>query len=141
MEKTVILSLVVILAFHFLAGSLGWYDQIWWLDIIMHMAGGAWVALLAAHLITIRKIISSDRHFLERYILILGAVALVGVLWEFYEYLADVFLLKVHPINFAPNPKLLPDTLSDLLNDFLGGTATVLVLESIKKDEPAIRQR
>ncbi|MEK9173535.1 MAG: hypothetical protein AAB594_03135 [Patescibacteria group bacterium] len=140
MTKTIILSLAVILVFHFLAGSLGWYDQISWLDIVMHVVGGAWVALLAAHLIAVRKIISSDQHFLERYILILGAVALVGVFWEFYEYLADVFLLKVHPINFAPNPKLLPDTLSDLVNDFLGGAATILILESVKKGKPTIRQ-
>lgn len=141
MAKTIILSLTVILVFHFLAGSLSWYDRISWLDIVMHVVGGAWVALLAAHLIAVRKIISPSQPFLERYILILGAVALVGVFWEFYEYLADVFLLKVHPFNFAPDPKLLPDTLSDLVNDFIGGTATVLVLESIKKGETANRQQ
>lgn len=140
MAKAIIFSLVIILSFHFLAGSLRWYDEIWWLDIVMHVVGGAWVAFLTAHLITVRKVVSVNINFFEKYILVLGTVALVGVFWEFYEYLTDVFLLKVHPINFASNPKLLPDTLSDLLNDLIGGTIIVLVFRSIKKNRPIIRQ-
>lgn len=141
MRKFIISSLLVILSFHFLAGFLRWYDIIWWLDIPMHLIGGAWVALFFIHFFyKTWRVIESKINFLALLLLVLGFVALVGVLWEFYEYLSDVYLLKVHPLNFAPNPATLPDTMTDLLNDLIGGLAVSFILfPRIKKFKEAAK--
>lgn len=126
----IIFSLIVILAFHFFANLFNWYNTIWWLDILMHLVGGGWVALTAYHLLFAGEKSRLASSF-ERFVLVIGLVALIGVLWEFYEYLSDVYLLKVHPLTSAPNPRLLPDTLKDLFNDLVGGA--IVAFFSLRK--------
>lgn len=128
MLKISLFLLSTILIVHVVGSLLAWYDVIWWLDIVMHFAGGAWVALTSLYFyISIWKIFPPQTKFLPVLVVTLASVALIGVLWEFYEYLMDVYKFKLHPLNFAPNPQALPDTLVDLVNDLLGGLLVVIL--------------
>ena len=134
MPKLIVTSLIIILAVHFAGSAFSWYDRLFWLDIIMHFLGGAWVAALSVYLFgEYWQVISDKAKPFQEFMLILGSVALVGVLWEFYEFLADVYLLKIHPLNLAPDPQVLPDTIADLLNDLIGGSLAFLFIKLKKK--------
>ena len=125
---SILVSLVAILIVHVAGSVTAWYDTVWWLDVVMHIAGGAWVALVFTYLSkNIWRILDFKNKFIFSLVLCLGFVTLVGVFWEFYEYLRDVYTFKLHPLNYAPNPLTLPDTLSDLLNDLIGGSLTFIV--------------
>lgn len=138
MAKLVSFSLFGILIFHFLSSFYRWYDQIWWLDIPMHLIGGMWVALLFVYLFEKNVLKLEQIHFFKALILCLGFVALVGIFWEFYEYLSDVYIYNVHPLNLVFNPKNYPDTLSDLVNDFIGGIVALCSIYFIKKTKKAL---
>ena len=57
---------------------------------------------------------------------LIGLVALVGVGWEFFEFIWDRFIWHA---GFTYLPGIYEDTLSDLFFDLLGGaTGFVLVL-------------
>ncbi len=135
MKRLILILFFVIAVVHIIAGYFDWYDSIWYLDDLLHFSGGVWVALFFIYFAFVKNHIFGDNtHFFTKLIIILGFVALVGVLWEFYEYLADVYLLKRHPLNFAPNPLVLPDTLFDLFLDLLGSvTAASLGLIYLKR--------
>jgi hypothetical protein len=96
-----------------------------WIDIPLHLTGGACVAFAAAMIIVyaikIKKLPPLPWYF---FILsVLGVVIIVGVVWEFYEFLADVFYPVVlrQPSN--------ADTMKDLANDLNGGLILVLLLK------------
>lgn len=128
MDKIVIVSLAIIIFFHVLFGTALLYDSILWLDIVMHLAGGAWVALAYIFIFKhFRFVQPAGEKLIPSLINTLGAVILIGVLWEFYEYLIDVYIYKLHPLGFASNPRGLPDTLDDLFNDLLGGLSVFSV--------------
>jgi hypothetical protein len=130
MIKIVLASLFLILAIHSIALSNYWYNSIWWLDIPMHLIGGAWVSLLFFSLFFKKLACFQDKwRNLSLIILSVSFVALIGVLWEFYEYLFDVFVLKTHPLAFVTDPGNLPDTIADLFNDLIGGAATAMLIQ------------
>jgi len=137
MGKTIVISLVSILVLHLFGIGLDLYHVIWWYDIPMHIFGGAWVTLLFFHFFCQTFLIVDFKKILPAIIITLGFVALVGVLWEFYEYLSDVYILKVHALYYAPNPITLPDTMKDLLDDLIGGTiASAILFARSKKSNP-----
>jgi len=131
--KTVLIILFFILFAHALATIGSWYWIVPWVDMPMHFAGGLWVALLFFYLN-------------EKYLKINGKTAvslttvsfgaLIGVLWEFFEYIysflfpsSAMFILNM-PIN------LYKDTLSDLFFDIVGAMffcALYLIVDKIKK--------
>lgn len=98
------------------------YWRISWLDIIMHFLGGA----LAAS-VMIWRAYFSGRISLPRLssfftlMLILGAAALAGILWEFFEFLTDKFITKNNYIDLL-QPGVM-DTMKDLFMDLFGGLA------------------
>ncbi len=123
MKRLIFGSLILILVFHFLiAGHFYLYDKIWWLDIVMHLVGGAWLALVF-EFIAKRFWNLSYKNLAVRLILGCGFVLIVGLFWEiFYEYLfLDVLIFKKHPLDQVFDPFNLPDTFKDLLNDVIGG--------------------
>ena len=139
MGKTIVISLISILTLHILGIGLDLYHIIWWYDIPMHILGGAWIAFVFVNLFCKKwRVVDYSRNKLMVLVAILGSVALAGVFWEFYEYLSDVYLLKIHPLFYAPNHLILPDTLKDLLNDIIGGLGTSLVF-LFKKDKNNIQ--
>jgi hypothetical protein len=102
-----------------------------WIDIPLHITGGACVAFAAAmfiaYAIKIKKVPPLPWYF---FILsVIGVVILVGVVWEFYEFLADVFypVILRQPSN--------ADTMKDLADDLIGGfLLSILVGQKILKN-------
>lgn len=64
----------------------------------------------------------------------LGFTALIGVLWEFYEYGYDVFLASKYA--FGEQNRGVFDTLSDLFNDLVGATVAIGAYLTLRKEKP-----
>ena len=111
--------LILIAIFHYIGLAERLYWAFPWYDIVMHIAGGFWTGLLFFYIFEERfQFYSSRTNPLITFALVLGFAALIGVLWEFYEYLADVFILKKHPLTAQQGSVF--DTLLDLFNDLVG---------------------
>jgi len=134
-ESWVFVVLLFVLVFGGWAIGL-WYEAfyaIWWLDIPFHFAGGvlvlviAWVSFRTAG-------VDVSGGILAKFIIMLGIVMLVGVFWEFTEFVADRFVLHTGATYL---PGVFEDTLADLLFDFFGGafgflTYSLLITNSYK---------
>lgn len=108
-----LIAIVHIVGLHYL-----WYHKLWWIDIVMHTAGGLWVGMLAVY-VKRRFVPGLDLPWWVDIIYILGAVMIIGVAWEWGEYLLDALFF---PRRFAFRLQLgLGDTMGDLLSDFCGG--------------------
>lgn len=124
MDKLLLAVVLIIFAVHGATMIGSWYYFYPWIDIPLHIAGGVFVGLLFYYLFLVRHDTLADKGFLPVITLGLGFVALVGVLWEFYEFFLDVFVLHAHPLMQEPGP-ILFDTLKDLADDLLGGFAAI----------------
>ena len=115
-----------------------YYDpHLSWIDIPMHFWGGA-VAGTWAYFVFFKNRLSHTL-FLQHTFLLLGAVALIGVGWEFFEWVIDHTL--GYWFTFPRNQPSVDDILGDLLNDLLGGCVGGFVMwrnlksASLEKDE------
>lgn len=98
------------------------YVSIYWFDMFMHALGGVFIAVTTGALIA-RK---SYTHT-ERFILLLLVVFIVGLGWEYYEYLVQFFIKAVDLAK-------IPDSISDLICDMIGGTlGAIFVILSQKR--------
>ena len=118
MKRAIIL--LTIIFFSNLAGLLyfGMYIT-WWFDMIHHFLGGFFVAMLMFHYLADVKAPSK----LKNYLIIIGTVSFIGVVWEFAEYLASQILIEPIYSNFGIRAYFigdLDDTINDLLLDILG---------------------
>lgn len=118
-SKPLLGLLLIILVAHYagIFGELYWTFP--WYDGPMHVVGGAWVALLFFYLLERQTGHAVGGSFLSIIMRTLGFVVLVGVLWEFYEYIGDVLILHKYPWGGALSGQAF-DTLKDLFNDLLG---------------------
>ncbi len=131
MQKFLLGFLLIIFVVHLAGNYYGWYLTTH-LDIPMHIAGGAWVALFFFYLFGERFGYMLPESRLARFIFALGFVALVGIGWEFFEYLTEVFV--THQLAFGcMEPNGLFDTLKDLFDDLIGGTLASSVWILTKK--------
>jgi hypothetical protein len=103
-----------------------WNSGWWWLDNPLHLLGGACLAFAAAILTTDaikrKRLPKIPWYFFAAFIM--GAVMIIGVLWEFYEFIFDVF----NPV--VVRQSSVADTVKDLANDLLGGFITVLFFKT-----------
>lgn len=98
--------------------------------MVMHFLGGFWVGALAVRFFNLPGKMPVDSSTIFVIFLVLSAVSLVGILWEFSEFIFDQFSF------FGHNPRLLQqqgvaDTMSDLFFDLLGGLSAGIIF--IKK--------
>ena len=103
-----------------------------WFDVSLHFLGGLGVYLILQQYF---KTDLSGLPWLKRTILLVGTTALVGVIWEFAEYsftaIPAILPLPWDGLSFIGD---LPDTLSDLSLDILGGLfGSILYLHSLRK--------
>ena len=130
-SKSVLLFLVVILLFHFIATFNYWYWTYLWLDIPMHFLGGFWTAMAFVYLILNYQFPISEeslrKNLLSYFIIILSFVALIGIFWEFYEFLSDFFLSSKNYTQIFQQGAA--DTMGDLFFDLLGGTVLSLAFK------------
>jgi len=95
--------------------------NILWYDSLLHMLGGAFSATVFIYVFSCKwQLFDSKKNFLYTLATIAGLVALVGVTWEFYEFLIDAALGSLAQPSLA-------DTIKDLANDLLGGTITTIM--------------
>jgi len=94
--------------------ELSLYQKFQWLDIPMHMAGGVWLSLLFFYIFCYRyPIFDYKKSVFVSILASLAFVALLGLLWEFYEYGTELIFHPTWPMTIA-------DTLGDLMNDLIG---------------------
>ncbi len=92
-------------------------------DIPMHLLGGASLGasgVFLLHALTQKKLVVFRHPFLS-FLFVLGLVAVIAVVWEWYEYLIDILF-------FAHFQKGVGDTLFDLGLGLSGAGAAALTL-------------
>lgn len=98
-------------------------------DQLLHFSGGVWVVLVFLYFFKLRpQIFDAQKNVWLTGIFAWSFVALVGVLWEFFEYAVDFFSGGAW-INTAAWGM---DTFQDLFLDLSGGLVVVLVFLSRK---------
>ena len=92
----------------------------------MHFSGGAAMAYLGLagwnfciQKVTLQKGLAPHWHTLVYLVGILGFVALIGIAWEWYEYIFDVIAIEMSA-GLQPAQMGLGDTMADLFLDLLG---------------------
>jgi hypothetical protein len=127
--RFIIWSALLIQAVNVLGTFAPWFPRLVWLDEVLHFIAGAWVALLWWHMLGRRSfdmIKESVQHKAVFILLTLSFVALIGVLWEFFEFGLDAVVMARY--GFPLNQPSIGDTLSDLLLDILGGLSLALLI-------------
>lgn len=93
-----------------------------WFDMIMHFLGGLFIALL---FFSILSLLSSRLGYVERLVLGLMVVLLVGIAWEYYELVSGV-------TNLADRGYW-SDTGMDIVMDTLGALVGIVGAHNIEK--------
>ena len=101
--------------------------------MLHHFLGGFFMAMLMAHYLgSIFELRITDYELttLKRYLIIVGAVSFIGVVWEFAEYLAGQTLIEPIYEHFKIRAYFigdLDDTINDLLMDIIGALSWLTV--------------
>ncbi|MBI5077875.1 MAG: hypothetical protein HZB11_00710 [Candidatus Yonathbacteria bacterium] len=114
-----VLLVVAIAVINGFADTYYWYWTMRWFDMPMHFAGGVWLASFGVWWQYSRRDVVA-RDFTSLLVICFVFAFGVGLLWELYE--AGVSFLTVGHIN------AMPDTLSDLLFDTIGGTMVAVLV-------------
>ena len=141
--RRAIIFLTIIFLSNFVGMYFGFYN-FWWFDTSLHFLGGFFVAMLMVHYLAdwtsdvprpsdvantrATKFCGSTK--LKNYLIIVGAVSFIGVVWEFAEYAAAQTLIEPLYNNFNIRAYFigdLNDTIKDLLLDIVGAFAWLAV--------------
>lgn len=129
--SALLILIASVVTLHYGGLYFGWYT-LWWLDIPLHLLGGAFIGVLFLYIFRERFLVLRELSFFPLLVLGVGFVTWIGVLWEFYEFFADVFVLHTYrPLAYPGYVHF--DTLLDLLNDMAGGTIAILLLWNAKR--------
>lgn len=136
-ETTVIVLAFTIAILHILAMYLGWYwnPRFDWIDIPLHFLGGVFAAMFSwwfGHRFALFNIFHND--FLRNILILIAVAATIGVLWEFFEFSFDYFVVsqaRFNWLNMAQPSKA--DTMADLFFDMLGGLTAGVMLGRFSK--------
>lgn len=139
--RTAIAAIFAVLVVHGFGVTFDLYDRMSWLDIPMHFFGGYVIALLGLALfgwildrldIKPKRLVSGKyegfavARFLLEAVFIIGFVMIVGVAWEWYEFVFDQLRLAFS-LHIAQAQMGLADTMDDLVNDTLGAITAWLL--------------
>ena len=107
----------------------GFYKSMGWVDIPVHfLAGVLSAAVFYWFFQRFPSHFDTSRHFWVTLLMVLGWAALVGVLWEFTEFLYD-FLIAKYSLSLNTLQFGLRDTLGDLLSDLLGALTLAIFVK------------
>lgn len=131
-----ILGIFAVLFVHALAIGFGVYPIFPWFDVPMHFFGGYVIAILGialfSWLLQFVEIRTKQAGTSKMYVMLLegifviGFVMIIGVAWEWYEFLFDQFAVRF--LNVAELAQVsLADTMHDLFNDTVGAIAAWLL--------------
>lgn len=130
--RKIILALTAIFIINLVGMYYNWYE-FFWFDMVLHFSGGLFVALLfslylKAHLFPNTRT--------ANLLIVVGATMIIGVVWEFAEYLANQTFSETASaalgirVDFMGN---LDDTITDLLMDMLGAILSLAFVSRAKK--------
>jgi len=126
MEKKIILFAIAIAIIHSIAVFYNLYWRFLWIDIPMHFLGGVLAAVIFIWLCEkFPGHFNLSRNFFVTALAVLSFTALVGVLWEFSEFVYDVVISSRGWGALASQG--VRDTIGDLFFDLLGGLTVVVV--------------
>ncbi len=96
----------------------GWYQEVSWYGYAVHALGGFTVAAFFAS--ALRRLPGAEAALRgsPRFILLLGGVALAGVLWEFFEFVLSGATAASAPLRIQLS---IEETMADLAFDLAGG--------------------
>ena len=120
-----LILLIIIATLHSIAERYSIYWTHTWTDIPMHFLGGVWVALVAVIVYLFIKERYGVNIIYSHTLFVFVFVAVVGLAWE----LLEVFIWNNAGACLPSN--YIPDTLLDLLMDFLGATFVVSLARGI----------
>ena len=130
MKKTFLILVTI-----FIINAIGLYNDwyhFFWFDMTLHFLGGFFMAMfLSAYL----KDNLFDGWKLKNFLIILGAVSFIGIVWEFSEYLANLIISPILYDHYGVRTYFmgdLDDTMNDLLMDILGAGLFALILHFIR---------
>ncbi len=84
-----------ILAAWLLGTQYSLHFKYWWFDFGMHFLGGLWVFLLALVVKSHYEIEVTGAHqYVALALMLVGIVVLAGVIWEFFEFVLDRYILQ-----------------------------------------------
>lgn len=117
-----IFALPILLFFtHLLLLNFKLYIIVPWLDMLMHLLGGSFIAFSFYLMLKYfeKKVLIPQLHYLFKIAFILSFVATATVLWEFGEFISDSLLKTTSQVG-------LEDTLLDMFLGLVGGVAFVI---------------
>ena len=117
--------ILAVLVLHISAILLYFYVIFPWYDNMMHFLGGFWIALAAMTFLW--NFISSQKNPWLRFIFVILCVLLMGIVWEIYEFGVQDWI-KITGI------ASIPDSISDLVFDTLGGIVAFLIINNKTKN-------
>ncbi len=127
--KTIIYFLIAFLFLHIFATFYHLYWLFPWLDVPMHFLGGLLLVIIYFWINARIEILNPKFNKLPKWLVnlvfALSFVILIGVLWEFYEFLHDFYLLTGGKISVFQNS--FADTIKDLFFDLVGGTTAFAI--------------
>jgi VanZ family protein len=115
----VVVGVLLVFASSYLGADYKIFDLVPNLDKLFHITGG----VIAGWLVVIfyaKELQTMTRT--KRLLMVLGGVCLIGLLWEWFEFVMGMFDFR-----YFPGIGSLEDTLGDFLADLLGALLVVLV--------------
>ena len=121
-----VLTILFIAIFHYFSLKYSWYWTYRWLDIPVHIVGGFWVSLSALWVsLHVSHIDSIYGYKKKALFVMLSSVLIVAILWELFELIFNVTSLQ--------SVGYWQDSLSDIINGFVGGIISFLYFIKNKK--------
>ena len=118
-----LMSMSVLFLFHIVATVFYFYNSIMYFDKWMHALGGIVAAFFVAMVLFEHM---KELRYRRVVIIILLSVFIIGLAWEYYEYLIQ-FLIK------GSRLADIPDSITDMMCDMLGGVIGTCFVLIIKK--------
>lgn len=141
--------ILAVLAFHAIGLFYDLYVVAPWYDIPMHFLGGFAMGVLGLALVgflqaqaTVGFVSSRYAELLGRFWLVIGFVAIIGIAWEWHEFLfgvvfhvdswseiVELLTGSAGPVYSTPAQPSVGDTMADFFFDLLGGVVAFLAYQ------------
>jgi len=124
----ILLLLILLIAItHNIATEHYLYWKYLWSDLVVHLFSGLWVALVGLGIFVFSR---KDKSGIMRILFSTIILSLsIGILWEVFEYSVGI-------ISFSK--WYVPDTISDIIMDMIGGIAGFFIALGLRKEPEEI---
>ena len=121
-KKFILINLAILILSQSAYSNFEWFKNLPFVDKPMHFLGGVLAVSLLLYFFEKRPdLFSLPENKSVSLIIIVSFAALIGLLWEFYEYSVEYYFFRLSGVTVLD--MALGDTLGDLFFDLLGGFA------------------